>query len=160
MEEIPELFTHLGDLIQQLFGLLGIVRERFTTNVSQSFAMMDAQKWIRLIAVVGAYLLLRPYILKIGGKQQAKQLQKESDEAEAEITANELRGHIGIPDASDDDEPVEAEATAASTATEWGKKARKRQRNMLKKMIDEEEARLQELQDDEEDKDIEQYLVG
>lgn len=83
-----------------------------------------------------------------------KNFAKEEEE-QAQISPNQLRGQaVEIPDDSDDDEQAE------STATDWGKKARKRQRNMIKKMLDAEEKRLQELQEDEEDKDIEQYLVG
>jgi hypothetical protein len=101
--------------------------------------------------------------MKVGAKVQEKQFAKSleedeaANEAAAKISPNQLRG-----DAEDDsdEEPVTAESTAADTAVRWGGKARKRQRVMLKKMIDAEEQRLLELQEDEEDKDIEQYLVG
>ena len=117
---------------------------------------MDATKWIRVVMIVGAYLLLRPHLLKSSQKAQEKHLEKEHEDSK--MSPNDLRGvKKEIPDASDDDD----EGTAATqTTTEWGKKARKRQRVMLKKMIAAEEQRLQELQEDDEDKDIEQYLVG
>ncbi|KAI1762826.1 protein trafficking Pga2 [Hypoxylon sp. FL1150] len=127
---------------------------------------MTAQQWIRLVIVVGAYALVRPYIIRHGAKFQEKQMDKQFEkerlekEKQAEISPNQLRGQIGIPEDSDDEEEGEGEAQAQSSATDWGKKARKRQRNMIKKLLDEEEKRLQELQEDEEDKDIEQYLVG
>ncbi|KAG4222284.1 hypothetical protein PC116_g29241, partial [Phytophthora cactorum] len=91
-------------------------------------------------------------------KHQEKQLEKQFAEEEArqaQISPNQLRGEIGIPEDSD-----EEEEQAETTAADWGKKARKRQRNMIKKLLDAEEKRLQELQEDEEDKDIEQYLVA
>lgn len=97
--------------------------------------------------------------MQLGAKAQEKQFGKgiEESDGNGKISPNELRGvKEEIPDASDDEEVTGAQASA----TEWGKKARKRQRTMLKKMIDAEEKRLQDLQDDEEDKDIEQYLVG
>lgn len=120
---------------------------------------MTPKQWIRLVIIVGAYALLRPYIIKMGAKHQEKQLEKqfkEEEERQAQISPNQIRGEIGIPDESDDDDDEQGE----TTASDWGKKARKRQRNVLKKMLDAEEKRLQELQEDEEDKDIEQYLVG
>lgn len=119
---------------------------------------MTPKQWIRLVIIVGAYALLRPYIIKMGAKHQEKQLEKqfkEEEERQAQISPNQIRGEIGIPDESDDDDEQ-----GETTASDWGKKARKRQRNVLKKMLDAEEKRLQELQEDEEDKDIEQYLVG
>lgn len=85
----------------------------------------------------------------------------EAEEAHstAEITPNQLRGQIDIPEDSDDEGADTGEKTAAVTATEWGKKARRRQRNVIKKLIDAEEERLRQLQEDEEDKDIEEFLV-
>ncbi|KAI0840064.1 DUF1531-domain-containing protein [Hypoxylon sp. FL0890] len=154
MSELVDLFAHLFDSISQLFTL---VKDRFSNNLSESFSSMTAKEWIRLIIIVGAYMLLRPYIIKLGAKHQEKQLEKhfkEEEERQAQISPNQLRGELGIPEDSDEEEQAE------TTASDWGKKARKRQRNMIKKLLDAEEKRLQELQEDEEDKDIEQYLVG
>ncbi|KAI2608998.1 DUF1531-domain-containing protein [Hypoxylon fragiforme] len=157
MSELVELVSHLFDSISQLFTL---VKDRASTNLSESFSSMTPKQWIRLVIVVGAYALLRPYIIKMGAKFQEKQLEKqfakEEEEAiAAEISPNQLRGSKHeIPDDSDDDNDQ-----AVTSATDWGKKARKRQRNMIKNLLDAEEKRLQELQEDEEDKDIEQYLV-
>ncbi|KAI1655663.1 DUF1531-domain-containing protein [Daldinia decipiens] len=155
MSELIDLVAHLFDSTSELYTL---VRDRFANNVSESFTSMTAKEWIRLVIIVGAYALLRPYIIKYGAKHQEKQLEKqfaEEDAEQAEISPNQLRGEAGIPEDSDD----EGEQ-AKTTASDWGKKARKRQRNMIKKLLDAEEKRLQELQEDEEDKDIEQYLVA
>ncbi|KAI1847232.1 hypothetical protein JX265_013357 [Neoarthrinium moseri] len=161
MSELQDLVAHLGESVQQLAGLVGMAGQRFTTNLTASFTTMTLKHWIRLVMIVGTYLLVRPYIIKLGAKHQEKQFEKahaEEEEAQAKISPNQLRGQVDVPDDSDDELP-EPEATAASTAADWGKKARKRQRNMIKKLIDAEEKRLQELQEDEEDKDIEQYLT-
>lgn len=161
MSELQDLLAHLGDSIQQLYGLFGLLAERFTTNLGASFSTMTVKHWIRLVMIVGTYLLLRPYMVKLGAKYQEKQFEKQhkDDEAAAAISPNQLRGQVDIPEDSDDEEVPEPETSAATTSSDWGKKARKRQRVMLKKMIDAEEKRLQELQEDEEDKDIEQYLT-
>lgn len=139
--------------------------DRVTRNIKGSFEGMAPEKWIRLVIIVGTYMLLRPYLLKLGGKQQMKQHEKEAAEAEAEAAAkakmspNELRGHkLTLPEESDDEEG-DGEGQAQSSATEWGKKARKRQRTMIKKILEAEEKRLQELQEDDEDKDIEEFLT-
>ncbi|OTB07812.1 hypothetical protein M426DRAFT_317703 [Hypoxylon sp. CI-4A] len=156
MSELVDLVSHLFDSVSQLVEL---VRSRFSNNIQESFTSMTPKQWIRLVIIVGAYLLLRPYVIKMGAKYQEKQLEKqfkEEEERQAEISPNQLRGEIGIPEDSDDDEEDQAE----TTSSDWGKKARKRQRKMIRNLLDAEEKRLQELQEDEEDKDIEQYLVG
>lgn len=165
MAELQDLLAHLGDSIQQLYGLFGVVTERFTTNLGASFSNMSLKHWIRLVMMVGTYLLIRPYAVKLGAKYQQRQFEKQhtDDEAAAAaaaaISPNQLRGQADIVEESDDDEVPDMEATAATTSSDWGKKARKRQRVMLKRMIAAEEKRLEELQGDEEDKDIEQYLT-
>lgn len=83
---------------------------------------------------------------------------KAEEEKQAKMSPNELRGYKEIPEDSDD-EGGEGQAEAQTTSTEWGKKARKRQRHMIKKILDAEEQRLQELQDDDEDKDIQEFLT-
>ncbi|KAI0119908.1 DUF1531-domain-containing protein [Nemania sp. FL0031] len=151
-DELAGLFVHLGESVWKLVAL---ITDRTTTNLSASFDSMSAQQWIRLVAIVGAYALLRPYVIKMGAKHQEKQFEKAQQEG-AQISPNELRGELGIPEDSDDDEDEQGETTAA----DWGKKARKRQRNMIKQLLDAEEKRLQETIDEQEDKDIEEFLIG
>lgn len=85
--------------------------------------------------------------------------EEESERAEAEarakISPNELRGRVEIPDDTDEED----EATAEASGPDWGKKARRRQRDMIKKLLEAEEQRLQENQEELEDKDIEEFLV-
>jgi hypothetical protein len=104
-------------------------------------------------------MLLRPYLIKLGGRAQMQSHEEESERAEAEarakISPNELRGRVEIPDDTDDED----EATAEASGPDWGKKARRRQREMIKKLLDAEEQRLQENQEELEDKDIEEFLV-
>ncbi|OIW29986.1 DUF1531-domain-containing protein [Coniochaeta ligniaria NRRL 30616] len=147
--------------------IIAIGADRVKNNVRSGLTSMTPEKWIRLIIVVGAYALLRPYIIKLGAKQQMKALEHEHDQdaaaaAAAEISPNQLRGQIDIPENSDDEDALpgdKTETTAAVTATEWGKKARRRQRDVIKKLLDAEEERLRLEHEDEEDKDIEEFLV-
>jgi hypothetical protein len=149
-----------------VLNLLYIAYERFTRNLRGTLEGMSPEKWIRIVIIVGTYMLIRPYLLKLGGKAQMNQHEKEAAEAEAEAEAkakmspNELRGHkIQIPEDSDDSDAEGEGQAQKSSATDWGKKARRRQRTMVKKLLDAEEKRLQELQEDEEDKDIEEFLT-
>ncbi|RYP64361.1 hypothetical protein DL771_008806 [Monosporascus sp. 5C6A] len=155
MDELQGLVEHLFDSVSKLAELL---YTRSTTNLSGSIKQMTPKQWIRLVIIVGAYCLLRPYVLKMASKHQQREMEREEQRAQAEITPNQLRGQtVDIPEDSDDDYE---DGQTQTTAADWGKKARKRQRNMIKKLLDAEEKRLQQLQEDEEDKDIEEYLVG
>lgn len=140
--------------MDSLVGLLSTAGQRFTTNIKGTFDGMSAEKWIRVVIIVGAYMLLRPYIIKLGEKSQMKSHEKAEEQPLADVTPNQLRGQVDIPEDSDD------EPEGGSTAADWGKKARRRQRNVIKKILDAEERRLREEQEDEEDKDIEEFLVG
>ncbi|KAK1687872.1 trafficking PGA2 [Colletotrichum godetiae] len=145
-----------------VINLLNTIWTRFSTNLRGTLEGMSAEKWIRLVIIVGAYCLLRPYLMKLAGSSQMKQHETkpedEFDGPKAKVQPNTLRGQVDIPGDSDDEGTSQATG-ATSTSTDWGKKARKRQRDVLKKMIDVEEKRLAELQEDDEDKDIEEFLV-
>lgn len=156
--------------MDSLGGGAALLGDRMSSNIKDSFTSMTMQHWIRLVIVVGAYALLRRYIIKLGAKQQMKAHEREEAEdraaaeaAAAKISPNQLRGAIDIPDDSDDEDALPAggkeETTAAVTATEWGKKARRRQRDVIKKLLDAEEERLRQLHEDEEDKDIDEFMV-
>lgn len=99
--------------------------------------------------------------MKVAGSSQMKQhetpLEDQWDGPKAKVQPNTLRGQVEIPDHSDDED--NETPASSTTATDWGKKARRRQRDVLKKLIDVEEKRLAELQEDDEDKDIEEFLV-
>jgi len=137
--------------------------ENFYTNVTNVLVGMDQKKWIRLVVVIGAYLLLRPWILKFGAYVQEKEHEKEITTEELEIMAggkaklspNSLRGQVNLPDDSESEgEGEQPEATGA----DWGKKARKRQRQVLRRILEQEEALRKEQQEDDEDKDIQEFL--
>lgn len=143
-----------------IVNLLATGLSNFKNNLAatySNFISWAPEKYIRLIAVVGAYILLRPYIIKFGSRMQTKEHEKEVDADEmaaaAAISPNSLRGHVQVPDDSDEDEEK-------TTGADWGKKARKRQRQMVKRVLEAEEKLRREQEEDEEDKDIEQFLVG
>lgn len=124
-----------------------------SNNFSDAFNRMTLQNWIRLTMIVGGYMLLRPYVLKLSTKVAVKKLeQQEEKEREeeaklAKMTPNELRG------LKDDDEIDEG---ADGSSADWGSKARIRQRKMLKKLLEEEEERRIDRDDDA---DIQEFYV-
>jgi hypothetical protein len=134
--------------------LLRLAEER-TTGLRETWESLNLHRMIRLVIIIGGYLLIRPYLIKLTGKAQMEQHEREDREAKkrAEISPNELRGMRVTADIPD------AEEVDTSTSTDWGNKARKRQRQALRKMLEAEEKRLEELQEDEDDKDIEEFLI-
>jgi hypothetical protein len=138
----------------------------FVRNAIHMWDGMTLIKYIRLIAIVGAYALLRPYLMKLGAKLQAKEHEKELDpyematkdeQGKAKLSPNQLRGVDGkVVELQESDSEEEA---ATGSDVKWGKKARKRQRAVIKKVLEDEERIRRELQEEEEDKDIMEYLV-
>ncbi|OBT55111.1 hypothetical protein VE04_04460 [Pseudogymnoascus sp. 24MN13] len=150
--------TDLNDLIDTVLGYLSQGFENLKHN-AEHYASMSLKEWVRIVTIVGAYLLLRPYLSQWAAKLQSAEHDKEIDADElatpatgpkAAISANSLRGQVKA-----------VEATAQTTSANWGKKARKRQRAMIKRIIEADEKLRAETEayDDEEDKDIEQYLT-
>ncbi|KAK7189221.1 hypothetical protein DPSP01_005389 [Paraphaeosphaeria sporulosa] len=128
-------------------------------NFMASFSRLKPEGWIRLIWIVGAYMLLRPYLMKLGARAQERQHEKESAEAAdtgAELHPNDLRGgkKVAIPGVDSDDEEEKSEAKPG----QWGKKARVRQRKLIRETLEKEEKRLQDEQEQEDLKDIADLL--
>ncbi|KAH8821453.1 protein trafficking Pga2 [Xylogone sp. PMI_703] len=152
----------MADYIDTIIDIFKWWGNNLSTNLGNTFRDMTTERYIRMIAVVGAYLLLRPYIMKLGAKVQEKEHEKQMATAEAEaegaakgkakISPNALRGGK-VEEEEDSDEEEDTETTGAN----WGKKARKRQRNFVKKVLNAEEQRLKEIEDALDD-DIKELL--
>jgi hypothetical protein len=68
-------------------------KNRFVNNSIKSYEEMTVQRWIRIIAIVCAYLLIRPYFVNGAAKKQKELLDKEAEELGL--------GRSGAPDAND-----------------------------------------------------------
>ena len=126
-----------------------------TDNMSKAFGDMTLEQWIRIVIIVGAYLLLRPHIMKLMNRAHVNKMVRDDNKAKAEISPNELRGgksHPMFGDAEGDDDEDEDEAQASGA--DWGAKARTRQRAMLKQLMEAEERRRAEEESDEEIADL------
>lgn len=87
----------------------------FWKNITGIFDGMDSVRWIRMAAIVGGYLLLRPWFVKIGEKIQAAQYEKQmraDEEArrkkgdKVKITPNSMRGLVETILEEDEEEEV------------------------------------------------------
>lgn len=153
---MASLATNPIDYLSHKFTLYA---SNVRSQVSYSYHRLSAQDYIRLIAIVGAYCLLRPYLLKLGAKFQAKDHERELDPDEmasaAATSVNSLRGKVHVPEDTDSESDEEGRK-----GTDWGKKARRRQRRVLRGILEAEEKRRREEEEAESDKEIEEFLVG
>jgi len=132
---------------------------------------MTLQNWIRLVIIVGTYLLVRPYLLNLGAYVQRKQLEKEDRRAREEderrgaggLDANDLRGgaargaKIDIPGVESDEEDEGGVVESVKEGGEWGRRARVRQRKIVRNAVEEQERRLRRTAEDS-DEDIRDLL--
>ncbi|KAI9866895.1 MAG: hypothetical protein M1813_000837 [Trichoglossum hirsutum] len=125
-------------------------------NVSNSVSRLSLKDYIRIVILIGGYALLRPYLLKLAEKFQTRDLEREFNPGEmtsnTAMPANSLRDHVQVPEDTDD----EGEETSA-TGADWGRTARRRQRKMIRMVLEAEEKRLAE-EGEGSDKDIEEFL--
>lgn len=130
--------------------------ENFVRNLKGSFTRLKPEGWIRLIWIVGAYLLLRPYLMKLGARNQQKQ-HEEAKAANAptgaEVHPNELRTgkkggtgkKVGIATGGKDTKFVTPriryvdEGTTDMKAEKRGREARVRSRRAIRESATEKE---------------------
>ena len=87
--------------------------------------------WLRLVIIIGGYILLRPILLRLGAKLQETSLEKE----------DKRRANNGVKEESENDE-------RAKKGLEWGANARIRQRKIEERgVVDGEESDSDELEE-------------
>lgn len=95
--------------------------------------------------------------MKLGGRFQASDHEKEIDDSEilspAAVSPNSLRGQVNVPDDSESEEEV-----GGATNTNWGRTARRRQRKLIKSIVEAEEKSKAEEEAADSDKEIEEFL--
>jgi hypothetical protein len=148
----------MEDIVQSTIDFFGYYANNFQRNLIHGFDSLDLVSWIRLIAVLGAYILLRPYLEKAIIKKQTTEHEKELDPDEvakiskAKISPNNLRG-LTEPEEDSDDEKADV------PEPNWGKKARKRQRQIERKIMEAEEKIRKEQDENDDVQDIRDLLV-
>lgn len=153
-----------------LINLLQTWAHNLQHNVSESVSQLTIRQYLRLVVIVGAYALLRPYLIRLGGRFQAKDHERELDLSEVAMPSSSrpahgsdsLRSQVAVPEDSDeDDEDVSGEEQkGARTVMQWGRSARRRQRQMVRRILEEEERRRAAEDEADSDKEIDEYLTG
>jgi hypothetical protein len=146
----------IGELLSTWAG-------NFKYQTTKAVTNLKTKDYIRLVIIIGGYCLLRPYLMKLGAKLQARQHERDSAmsvEPGSAMDGNDLRGKkkMPIPGLDSDDEDDEEESSEV-TAGDWGRNARIRQRNFIRQKLEEHEQRLREEAEAASDKEIEEFLV-
>ncbi|KAK6539594.1 hypothetical protein TWF694_009803 [Orbilia ellipsospora] len=135
--------------------MLSRLTTRLTTNLSNTFANFRTTDYIRLIAVLGGYLLLRPYLQKLGAKLQERDHARAIDENEEDsMAATGAKARIIAGEGHDLESDDEDNNDAGDG---WGQKQRARKRLEKARKKKEIEDRIK-AEEDEEDKDIQEFL--
>ncbi|KAI9792934.1 MAG: hypothetical protein M1816_001256 [Peltula sp. TS41687] len=127
------------------------------TNVIASITQFSVYQFLRMVIIVGGYMLLRPYLLQLGGRFQAKDHERGIDQhdmktSDAAVNPKSLRGHIVVPEDTDDEDGDE-------DGPAWGRAARRRQRRMVRTILENEDRLRAEEEEADSDKDIEEFLT-
>ncbi|KAK0101204.1 hypothetical protein ONS95_012814 [Cadophora gregata] len=135
------LLANTLDFLQWLISLPRQGYTNLTRNAVHMWDDMTTLNYIRMIAIVGGYLFLRPYIQKWGERQQAKQhekmlSQKAADKKgkKAKISPNALRGGKSVSFA-DEGSDAESGSEGEGAKEEWGRKEKKRQKKLEEKKM-------------------------
>lgn len=71
-------------------------KDRLVNNSVKSWEEMSAQRWIRIVVIVGAYMLIRPFLLSHAERSRKRREAKDAADlgldAGTEMTANDFRG--------------------------------------------------------------------
>lgn len=140
---------------------LSTYAHNFTHNLTHSVSHLTLHDYIRLVIIGGAYCLLRPYLLQLSARFQASDHDRELDEDEmssaAAVRPDRLRGRgVVVEDSSEE----EGEGNGRrGTAVDWGKKARRRQRRLVRGILEAEEKLRRAEEEADSDREIEEFLV-
>ncbi|RPB22166.1 hypothetical protein L211DRAFT_840045 [Terfezia boudieri ATCC MYA-4762] len=106
----------------------------------------NVYEMLRLVIVVGTYLLFRPYLLKLTQKFQER-------EHARPVASGEENSPAAVGDSANKSVLAEDEEDIDGEDMSWGAKVRRRKRaekKAIKQLIDEEERRIAEEESDEE----------
>jgi hypothetical protein len=109
-------------------------------GIPQNLSDYTLKDYLRLVTIVGAYLILRPHLMKISERVQKRKME------EAQAAAEEQER-----------EQEQATITAQENEWRWGKNAKKRVEKQRKK-LEAEARRKAELSDLSSDEDVSDLL--
>ncbi|CAB89001.1 protein trafficking protein Pga2 [Schizosaccharomyces pombe] len=121
----------------------------------QSYSLKD---WIRIIVYVGGYMLIRPYLMKLGAKIQEREHRKSLLEGEVDGTLDPEMTHGTKPkEHGEFDTDDEEEEENPDAEFRWGYSARRRIRKQREEYFkNQDKSPLDAYADD--DEDIEEHL--
>ena len=142
-------------------------------NTADVFQKLHPADYVRLITIICGYLLLRPYLIKVGAHVQEKEHARKNEPAaigsgedgsgsggyvskHLDSSPQQQRTKPAIPGVDSDSEGEDGEA---ADGADWGRRARLRQRKIVREALAKHERQLQEMQQTESDKEIDDLLI-
>ena len=122
--------------------------QKLPRNSQESVQRLTTYGWLRIIIIVAAYLLIRPYLMKLAARSQTTQ--HEEAASNSTVTPNMLRGH-------NEEESDTAEATTSSWS--WGKTTRRRQTQAIDHIVEDEIKKADDLDEDEDVQFLKKYCT-
>ena len=127
--------------------------QKIPRNTQTSVQRLGPAEWLRLIAIVIGYLVLRPYLMRLVERKQTSDHEKVF-KSRAPVTPNTLRGE-GEDDRISDYE--EAEGMTNSYAQ--GNVTRRRQKQVINGLVGEEIRKAEDLDDTEDVEFLKNYCT-
>jgi hypothetical protein len=143
--------------IDDIPGTLKTWAQNISTNTHESFARLGPKDYFRIVIVIGAYaLIIRPFLVKLGERAQRKQHERDAEDSTLLTEIDPRTGmprKMAIPGVDSDSDEDEDGVKADPQIGEWGRKARLRQRKVVRTAMEISEGRLQ-AEDVEDIKDL------
>ncbi|KAI4240515.1 MAG: hypothetical protein L6R40_005108 [Gallowayella cf. fulva] len=112
-------------------------------NTQDSVQRLNFYGWLRLILVVVAYLLIRPWLMKLAERSQTAAHEKAAKSSA--IAPKTPRAHAKAADGVGMEE-------STSSSWSWGPKARRRQKQAVDQTVEKE---IMKAEEDDEEEDVE-----
>lgn len=146
---------HLAKMAEALKDKLASFIESRAQTVANTFTQVTLKGYLRIVIIIGTYLLFRRFLVQYAKKGQTADHERELDFGqfvEDEAAKKSTQSQVEVPPDSDEED-------GATTGANWGRPARRRQRDMIKNLLEAEEQKRIEEAGDASDKDIEEFLV-
>ena len=153
-------------ILNELVSWATFLRDRIAHTFNGSLDL-SSKEWIRMLAVVGAYLLIRPLFIWYGEYLQKKNLAKVANvktehyaEKAREGQVNSLRGAPTESKVGELESTGNDDAAATTGLEDEGKKIKKRQKKVTRFVMTEEERQRKEVEEDALDEDVSDFMVN
>ncbi|KAF2762121.1 hypothetical protein EJ05DRAFT_473057 [Pseudovirgaria hyperparasitica] len=139
-----------SNALKILWDRLSLWSYNFKTQSHDTFSRMRWEDYIRLVAVLGAYILIiRPVLVKLGARHQMRELERQE-------ARDKNLGSSNV-----NDQGSQHSANSGTTGTDSAVDPAVRHRQLIRKALLEHEENLRATreEEDDDDQDIDEFLI-